>query len=128
MDELAALKQVPIFSTMDTAEIAGIRAIMDEATYAPDEVIVTAGDPGDAFYVVVQGHVQFTVEDASGNEIVVDEVGAGGFFGELALLTGAPRAARGKALDMVVTLALDRMEFFTFLQQHPTRPSACSPC
>ena len=30
MDELAALKQVPIFSTMDTAEIAGIRAIMDQ--------------------------------------------------------------------------------------------------
>jgi uncharacterized membrane protein len=119
MDELAALQQVPIFSTMDTAEIAGIRAIMDQATYAPDEVIVAEGDPGDAFYVVVQGRVQFTVPNASGNEIVVDEVGAGGFFGELALLSGAPRAARGKALDAVVTLALDRAEFFTFLEQHP---------
>jgi len=119
MDELAALKQVPIFSTMDTDEIAGIRAIMDQATYAPDEVIVTEGQTGDAFYVVVQGHIQFTVQDASGNEIIVDEVGAGGFFGELALLSGVPRAARGKALDMVVTLALDRTEFFTFLQQHP---------
>jgi len=118
MDELAVLKQVPIFSTMDSAEIAGIRAIMDQATYAPDEVIVTEGDPGDAFYVVVQGRVEFTVQDASGNEIVVDEVGPGGFFGELALLSGAPRAARGKALDAVVTLALDRADFFTFLEQH----------
>jgi uncharacterized membrane protein len=118
MDELAALKLIPIFSTMDTTEIAGIRAIMDRATYAPGEVIIAMGEPGDAFYVVIEGHVQFTIADADGNELVVDEVGPSGFFGELAMITGAPRAARGKAIDTVVTLALDRDEFFTFLQQH----------
>ncbi|MEI7772568.1 MAG: DUF1003 domain-containing protein [Chloroflexales bacterium] len=118
MDELVALTLVPIFSTMDTTEIAGLRAIMDRATYEPGEVIVALGEPGDAFFVVIAGHVQFTVEDADGNEIVVDEVGPSGFFGELAMITGSPRAARGKAIDHVVTLALDRDEFFTFLQQH----------
>jgi hypothetical protein len=108
MDEQAVLKQIPLFSTMDNAEIAGIRAIMNLSAYAADEVILFDSDSGDAFCVVAQGHVQFAIQDADGSEIIVDEVGPGGFFGELAMLTGVPRAARGTPLDDVIMLALDR--------------------
>jgi CRP/FNR family transcriptional regulator, cyclic AMP receptor protein len=119
MDDIAALKQVPLFSFMDDDEVAGIRAIMDSTTYAPGKVIIREGEPGDHFFVVVQGQVQFLVLDAGGREIMVDQVGPGGFFGELSMLTGEPRSARVKAIDKVTTLALDRTEFFDFLQQHP---------
>ena len=119
MDDIAVLKQVPIFSTMDDEEITGLRVLMDANTYAPGQVIMREGEPGDYFYVVVRGEVQFLIQDASGQELIVDESGPGSFFGELSMLTGEPRATRVKAVDQVTTLALDRDEFYAFLQRHP---------
>ncbi len=119
MDDVATLKQVPLFSQMDDTEISGVRAIMDVAIHAPGTTIMQEGQTGDLFYIVAQGHVQFLIQDASGKDLVVDEVGPGGFFGELSMLTGEPRSADVKAIDQVTTLALDRDEFFEFLQKHP---------
>ncbi len=119
MDDIAALRQVPLFSFMDDQEIAGIRAIMDSHSFPPNQVIMQQGESGSYFYIVVEGHVRFLVMDATGTELVVDEVGPGGFFGELSMLTGEPRSARVQSTDAVKTLALDRQEFFSFLEAHP---------
>jgi CRP/FNR family cyclic AMP-dependent transcriptional regulator len=119
MDDIAVLKEVPLFSGMDDEEVIAIREIMDLGIFAPGEVIMREGEPGDNFYVVVQGNVQFSMQLADGHEMVIDEVGPGGFFGELSMLTGEPRSARVQALDAVTTLALDRTVFLTFLEAHP---------
>lgn len=119
MDDIAVLKQVPIFSKMDDEEITGLLVLMDANTYAPGQVIMREGEPGDYFYVVVRGEVQFLIQDAGGQELIVDESGPGSFFGELSMLTGEPRATRVKAVDQVTTLALNRDEFLAFLQRQP---------
>jgi CRP/FNR family transcriptional regulator, cyclic AMP receptor protein len=119
VDELDVLKQVPLFSRMDDEELGGVRAIMTAHAYAPGQVILREGELGDAFHVVVSGRVQFMVHDAGGHELIVDEVGACGYFGELSMLTAEPRSVRAKAISAVRTLALNRDEFFAFLQQHP---------
>ncbi len=119
MSELAVLKQVPLFSGMADEEIAALRSIMDSDAYAPGEVIIHEGEQGDDFYIVVEGRVQFSIQTADGGELVVDEVGPGGFFGELSMLTGEPRSARVQALEAVTTLALDRTCFMTYLEHHP---------
>lgn len=119
MDDLDLLKQVPLFSQMDDAELAGIRALMTRETFQRGQVIIREGDLGDDLYVVVQGSAQTSVSDASGADVVVDEVGPGGFFGELSMLTEEPRSARVQATSDIVTLALGRAEFFDFLQRYP---------
>ncbi|MFN8459411.1 MAG: cyclic nucleotide-binding domain-containing protein [Anaerolineae bacterium] len=119
MEDIEALQEIPLFSAMDAQEIASVYALMDRQTYAPGQVIMRQGESGDYFYVIVQGEVQFSVQDAGGRELVIDEVGVGGFFGELSMLTGEPRSARVKSIGEVVTLALDRTEFFNFLQRQP---------
>lgn len=119
MTDIAKLRQVPLFSTMDDQEIAGVRSIMDEHTFAPGQVIFREGEPGDEFHVIVDGNVEFLTADAAGRELVLDEAGPGGFFGELSMLTGEPRSARVRAADAVRTLALDRNEFEQFLMTHP---------
>jgi uncharacterized membrane protein len=119
LDNVEAFKEIPLFSEMDHEEVSTVFALMDRHIFAPGQVIMRQGEPGDYFYVVVQGEVQFLVQDAGGRELVIDEVGPGGFFGELSMLTGEPRSARVKAINEVVTLALDRTEFFNFLQQYP---------
>lgn len=119
MDSIEGLKQIPLFSNMDEHEISTVYALMHRHAYLPGQVIMRQDEPGDYFYVIIQGEVQFLVQDASGRELIIDEVGAGGFFGELSMLTGEPRSARVKAISEVETLALDRTEFFNFLQQYP---------
>ena len=119
IDDLTTLKQVPLFCCMDDDEIAGIRAIMAALTYAPGQMILREGERGEYFHVVVQGQVEFLVQNADGGEVILDTVGAGGFFGELSMVTGEPGAARVRAIDQVTTLALDRAAFFAFLNRQP---------
>jgi len=119
MTDIDKLKQVPLFSTMDDQEIAGVHAIMEQNTFAPGQVIFREGDAGDNFHVILEGSIQFLIQDASGGELLLDEAGTGGFFGELSMLTGEPRSARVRAVGPVKTLSLDRAEFTDFLMKHP---------
>ena len=112
------LREVPLFSEMDEQEVAGIRAIMQEIKFKPGQVIIREGEMGDLFYVVTEGHAEVIIRDADGTELLLQEVGPGGFFGELSMLTNEPRAARVRASDHVTTLALERDEFFDFLRAH----------
>lgn len=114
-----ALGEVPLFSEMDEHEVAGIRAIMDEIKFRPGQIIIREGEPGGLFYVVTEGTVQVTITSADAEQIVLQEVCAGGFFGELTMLTNEPRSAQVRALDSVTALALARDEFFEFLNRHP---------
>lgn len=113
------LREIPLFSEMDDQEVAGIRAIMDEMKFKAGETIVREGELGDLFYVITEGHAHVTIVDAAGEEIMLHEVGPGGFFGELSMLSREPRSARVKAISNVTALALERDEFFEFLNKHP---------
>lgn len=112
------LREVPLFSEMDDDEVAGIRAIMEEKKFKPGQVIIREGELGDLFYVVTAGHAEVLIRDADGTELILNEVGPGGFFGELSMLTNEPRAARVRAVEQVTTLVLERDEFFAFLRTH----------
>jgi uncharacterized membrane protein len=104
---------------MDEQEVVGVRAIMSEHSFAPGQVIFREGEAGEDFHVILSGNVQYLTSDAGGKELVLDEGGPGGFFGELSMLTGEPRAARVRAVNAVRTLALSRHQFEQFLMQHP---------
>ncbi len=114
------LREVPLFSEMDDQEVAEIRAIMDEMKFQKGQVIIREGEYGDQFYVVTEGEVQVTIRDADGEDIILQEIGPGGFFGELSMLTSQPRQARVRATDEVTVLALVRDEFFNFLRKRPS--------
>ena len=112
------LREVPLFSEMDEQEVAGIRAIMEEMKFKAGQVIIREGEPGDLFYLITEGHAEIIIRDADGAELLLHEAGPGEFFGELSMLTNAPRSARVRATDNVTTLALKRDDFFEFLRNH----------
>ncbi|MCX6079525.1 MAG: DUF1003 domain-containing protein [Chloroflexi bacterium] len=114
------LREVALFSEMDEQEVAEIRAIMDELKFKPGQTIVREGETGNLFYIITEGEVQVTIRDIDGKEIVLHDLGPGGFFGELSMLTNEPRSARVFAVSNVTVLALERDEFFTFLQKRPS--------
>lgn len=114
------LREIPLFSEMDDQEVAEIRAIMDELKFKSGQLIVREGEVGDLFYVVTEGEVQVVINDATGKEIIIHQVGPGGFFGELSMLTNEPRSAHVRALTPVTVLGLERDEFFDFLYKRPS--------
>ncbi|MEI7846122.1 MAG: DUF1003 domain-containing protein [Chloroflexota bacterium] len=114
------LREIALFSEMDEQETAEIRSIMDEMKFKPGQTIVREGEVGDLFYIITEGEVQVTIRNEDGADIVLHDLGPGGFFGELSMLTNEPRSARVLAISGVTVLALDRDEFFTFLQKRPS--------
>lgn len=119
MLNLDPLRKFPLFSDMDNAEIAGIRAVMQSNFYAPGQTILREGDESDHFHVITEGIVDFLISDANGNELIVDEISEGGFFGELSMISGEKRAVHARAQEKVTTLSLDKVQFHDFLMKHP---------
>ena len=86
------------------------------ATLPPGATVISQGDRGNNFFVVVSGRCKGTIADPSSSaaEAPSFELGPGKSFGELALLTGEPRAATVVAVDETTLLVATRR---IFLQQ-----------
>ena len=81
-------------------------------TFKEGELIIKQGDKGDVFFILDEGkaHAEKVFEEGKPAERV-KEYESGGFFGELALLKGEPRAASIVADTKCRCLYLDRMAF-----------------
>ena len=88
-------------------------------THEAHRTLFSKGDPGIGLMGVITGRVQISSQSAEGKEIVLNIIGAGGVFGELALLDGAPRTADATTIEPTELLVLDRRDFLPFLQRNP---------
>ena len=77
------------------------------------------GDPGDALHVVASGAVKIVLPSTEGEEAIIATLRPGDFFGELALLDGAPRSATVTSLEQSEMLVLPRAVFMDLLDNLP---------
>ena len=109
------LGRVPIFANCTTDEISAISGVAQESFFAPGQIIVTQGTPGQAFYMITAGRVEILRDGVS-----LGAFGPGDFFGEMSLLDSAPRSATIRALDPVSCLMLSSWDFKSLLERHPS--------
>jgi CRP-like cAMP-binding protein len=83
--------------------------------YEKGKVIMVAGQTGALMYVVVDGSVAISIRGA-----VVERVGQGGIFGEMALIDQSPRAANASAETDCALLAINRQVFLNLVKSEPT--------
>ncbi len=114
MGNAEVLARVPLFSACTPDQIAQIAALVQPSAYAPDQIIVTQGSPGQAFYVIVSGRVEIVRDRKS-----LGALGAGDFFGEMSLLDQAPRSATIRALEPTECLMLSSWDFKSMLDRSP---------
>lgn len=82
------------------------------AHYRPGDHIFLQGDPGANFYVIDRGEVEILRRDDMGQpNLVVDVLGPGEFFGEVALLDNQPRGVTAKARTPVDVLVMGKDVF-----------------
>lgn len=82
-------------------------------------MIFHQGDPGDALHVVASGSVKIVLPSPEGDEAIIATLRPGDFFGELALLDGAPHSATAAAVEATETLSLPRAVFLEMLGEQP---------
>ena len=83
--------------------------------YEKGKVIMVAGQVGNLMYVVIDGFVSISIRGA-----VVERVGQGGIFGEMALIDQSPRAANAAADTDCALLAINRQVFLNLVKSEPT--------
>jgi small-conductance mechanosensitive channel len=112
------LARVSIFSSLSADERAALVEGARPRLYAAGELIVRQGDPGESMFVVASGGAVVMLEP---DDQVVAQHGVGGFFGEMSLLTGSPRAATVRATtdSQLIELTVDAFRRFVL-----TNPAA----
>jgi CRP-like cAMP-binding protein len=101
-----ALPRVPIFSDLSRDAFVALTRAMALRRVKEGEVVLQEGDGGTSFYVVASGSVAVSRRDEQGGVVVLARLGEGAFFGEMALLSGAPRSA-----TVVATTPAELLEF-----------------
>src|SRR5919199_2718853 len=91
------LRTMDIFQTLTSEELESIALLLRERRLAEGETLCTQGEPGDALFIVTGGRIRLSTADPNGHEKVLTYFTDGQFFGEMALLTGAPRSATAGA-------------------------------
>lgn len=115
-----ALRACRLFAGVDDRSLDVCIAALRERRFKRGEVIFHLGDPGDSLFVIARGTVKILVSDEEGGDAaILTTIGPGGFFGELALLDGAPRSASAVALDPTTALVLHRDAFEVVLDAEP---------
>ena len=113
------LAEIPLFSNMDEEELGELCSIMTERVYQQGQICMKAGEPGTTFQIIELEEVEIWLTDTEGKKVVLDILGPGKFFGELSMLSGETRSASVTSGEQVVTLELNREEFFDFLRRRP---------
>jgi CRP/FNR family cyclic AMP-dependent transcriptional regulator len=114
-----ALSAVPLFGGLDEEGLASLIRGMRIRKFRRGETVFHVGDPGDALFIVMAGSIKITLPADTGDEAILATLRPGDFFGELALLDGAPRSATAIAIEATETYILPRDRFRDLIATEP---------
>jgi len=105
--ELELLKQVPMFSNIADSNLKLLAFVCERRCYAGGEVLFKQGGEGDFAYVIIERHVNVTVDSPSG-PIVVATLKEKQIVGEIAILCDVPRTVTVRAATEVDALRVTK--------------------
>jgi CRP-like cAMP-binding protein len=114
------LDKCVLFKALNGQEWRDLVAHAQSRTFAPNEPIFHVGEPGSSMMGVMIGTVRISLPSLKGKQLIVADLPAGEFFGEMALLDGKPRSASAAALTKCELLVLERRDLLPFLERSPT--------
>lgn len=115
----ASLTQVPLFGSLDEAEVRALGQRAVERRYNPDDMLFWEGEPCAGIFLVVQGSVKIFKTSTGGREMMLALETAPATVAELPLFDGGPYPASVRAVDSVVTLFINKADFYQVCRQYP---------
>jgi signal-transduction protein with cAMP-binding, CBS, and nucleotidyltransferase domain len=113
-EHLDELRSVPLFSGLSDHELLWVLQTAHAESFAPGATIIREGDIGGDFFMLTEGTVKVTVD---GTEVAT--LGAGSYFGEIALIDGGARTATITTTTAVSSLRLAPTAFLSTVDREP---------
>ena len=113
------LRQVWLFEGLTEDQLNSLSPFTYRKKFGPGELIVEEGHTGNGLYLIVSGNVEAVKGLGTEQQQIVNKLGEGEVFGELALLGEWPRTATVRAVDSVECLGIDRWVFLAQVERQP---------
>ncbi|HUY87993.1 MAG TPA: ATP-binding cassette domain-containing protein [Pirellulales bacterium] len=113
------LRQCHVFSDLSASTLTEVADKMSLEKHRAGSTIIRQGDRGDKFYLIREGQAEVSIADGKGARTVAT-LGVGDFFGEAALLTGAPRNATVRAVEDLELYVLGKQDFDAVIEASAT--------
>jgi CRP/FNR family cyclic AMP-dependent transcriptional regulator len=114
------LSEVALFQGLPAKQLAKIEARLRRRTFPAGDHIITAEDPGETVYVLLEGSVKVYVTRPDGTEVVLAALGQGELIGEMSLADSLGRSANVITLEETDFLLMDRGTFRASVEELPT--------
>jgi CRP/FNR family transcriptional regulator, cyclic AMP receptor protein len=113
-EKVELIKKVPLFAGCSKGELEEIAHIADEIDLREGKEMTQQGSRGREFFVLLEGEADVTKDGKN-----INKLGAGDFFGEIALVSDSPRTATVTATSPVRALVITDRSFRRLLDEQP---------
>ncbi len=108
-----------MFVGLSSTELAFIEQHAQVRNFPKNAVIVNQGDATDSLYIIVVGKVKVFLNDENDKEVILNMLGPGEYFGELAIFSEEKRSASVMAVQKSTFCIISKQNFRKILDQHP---------
>jgi len=117
---MKTLRRVELFSQMTDEELKALAERLRYAPFAKGNIISKQGSTAHWLYIIINGETEVYLETPGGGKRTIRTLGKGSFFGEMGMMTGAPRAASVVAKTDVECYRVDKEMFEEILRARPS--------
>jgi CRP-like cAMP-binding protein len=118
-DKRTLLQSHYLFSKLSAKQIDRLAACIVGKSVPRGTNVCAKGDPGSSLFVVCQGMAKISVPSTDGHDAVLNLIGKGDVFGEIALLDGRPRTADVVAITDCELFVIERRDFLPLVKEEP---------
>jgi CRP/FNR family transcriptional regulator, cyclic AMP receptor protein len=117
--KLSVLRKHPIFADLEPDAFDQLCRYAKHSMLKRGASLFSKGDPGISLYAVISGTVKMSISSPDGRNAILNIIGPGEIFGEIALLDGGARSADAIANSNCELFVIDRREFIPFVKSQP---------
>lgn len=114
------LNKVSLFANLPQKSLDELERLSVLRRFPKNTILFIEGDESTHLYVVKEGKVSASVSGEDGREVILNYMGVGEYFGELALLDGKPRSATVRTVTACEIIAVSRSSFQDLLKTDPS--------
>ena len=113
------LKNVSLFANVPEGVLAQLEQMSVARKYPKNTILFMEGDESTHLYIIRKGKVTVSVAGEDGRQVILNYMGEGEYFGELALMDGKPRSATVTTATPCEFIAISRASFQRLLKASP---------
>jgi MFS family permease len=118
-DKILYLRNTEIFEGLSINELAAIASVTGEAVFEEKETVFLEGERGDTLFLIVEGDVAVIKDREGRDSIELDSIGAGDYFGEMALFGDDRRSATIQVKKAARFLTLQKEDLQEIVREFP---------